>query len=272
MKTITIDTVQGVGDIFWAYQKLSPYYDLIHFKILVTSADPVQQRAVDFIKLLPKVGRVEFAMVPSEHYLQVVRMRPNLPLAHAHENYAVNNWLEGGTRLDVIDPDAEVEWGVQFKLDPALKFHGNGVCMYVSGSSRHYHDKFSPQQWADLYAGLHIKQPLVLVGAEYDRWMLDAVAAELQQRGIVYEMFIGQPAEQVIALLRDAQLMIGFQSGLNVIANNYGVPVLMVDFNHLRPMARSWCRPGVPFWGFVFEDGVDGILNGLREQGFWSEP
>lgn len=265
MNALTIDTVQGVGDIIWAYQKLAPYYDLINFKILVTSDDPVQERAKDFVRLLPKAGTVEFAVVPSEHYLSVARMRPTMPLLHAHENYAVNNWLEGGTRLDEIDSGAEVAWGVEFKVSPQRIRNGAYACLYVSGSSRHYHDKFSPEQWADLIVGLDLSMPLVLVGANYDHWMLNEVDAALLARGIVTEMhYVAEPAERVVRLLRDASLMIGFQSGLNVIANNYGVPVIMVDFNHLRQMARTWCRPGVPFAGFVFEDGVDHIVQGSR--------
>jgi hypothetical protein len=30
-KTITIRRVQGVGDVFWVYQKLSPLFDVINF-------------------------------------------------------------------------------------------------------------------------------------------------------------------------------------------------------------------------------------------------
>lgn len=271
LKILTIDTVQGIGDVFWAYQKLAPYCDLINFNILGSADLDVQRRAIPFIKLLPKAGTVKFKIVPGDDYEAAARCNKRIVDVMDGCIYAVNHPLENGIRLDQID-DGEVEWGVQFNVNPEPQFRGPGFpCMFVSGSSRHYHDKFSPEQWADLYVGLNLKLPPILVGAEYDNWMLELVSDELGKRGIEASTFIARPAEHVIRLLRDASLMIGFQSGLNVIANNYGVPVIMVDFNHLRSMAKTWCRPGVPFWGFVFEDGVDGIINGLQEQGFRSE-
>lgn len=262
LRILTIDTVQGVGDIFWVYQKLSPHCDLINFNLLITAPDPVQERAKPFIDLLPKVGAVVFKQVPGDEYVRAARCRPLIHETTDGCVYAVNNYLESGTRLDDIDGD--VEWAVQFNVSPLRVREGRYVCMYVSGSPRHYHDKFTPVDWAELFVKLNIPDDLVLVGAEYDRWMLDEVGAELTKRAVAFETCIAQPAETIIRLLRDARLMIGFQSGLNVIANNYGVPTIMVDFNHLRPMARTWCRPGTPFAGYVFEDGVNAVVEGSK--------
>lgn len=245
------------------YQKLSPYCDLINFNLLITTADPVQERAKPFIELLPKVGTVQFKVVPGEEYIRAAKCRPLISETKDGCVYAVNNYLENGTRLDEID--GLVEWGVPFNVSPLRVREGRYVCMYVSGSPRHYHDKFSPTDWAELFVKLNLPDDLVLVGAEYDRWMLDEVGMELTKRAVAFETCIARPAETIIRLLRDARLMIGFQSGLNVIANNYGVPTIMVDFNHLRAMARTWCRPDTPFCGYVFEDGVDAVVEGSKD-------
>lgn len=76
IKTITIKTVQGVGDVFWVYQKLSPYFDKINFIICVINLDcPVQKRVLPFLKLLPKVDNFKLELVTSEYYDSLAKQK-----------------------------------------------------------------------------------------------------------------------------------------------------------------------------------------------------
>lgn len=267
LRVVTVETVQGIGDAIWVYQKLAPHYDLINLVVLGTVDEPVQRRAEPFLRLLAKVGTVEFRVVPGHEYEAAARLRPNLPLLGDTVAYAVNNWLESGVRLDEIDGALPVQWGADFQVS-AERAAPEGYCVsFISGSSRHFHDKFTPQQWAQLLAGLDVPQPLVLVGAEYDRWIVNEVAQALAALGVSTQTAIDYPADFIVRLLRDARLMVGFQSGLNVIANSYGVPVIMIDFNHLRAMAQSWRRPDTWFRAYCFEDGVEHILADIKNTG-----
>jgi len=278
MKEVTLDVVQGIGDIFWVHQKMYPYFDRVNYNVLMTCEDETQRRSLKFLPLLPKCGEVKAKVVDGAFYNRVATWRfgilPILDNPSIVHQYAVNRPLEEGIRLEAIDIGAKVEWGVQWQVPDASAKEGDYLMLYVSGSSRHYHDKFSPEQWAMLYATMLKRHslahlPVVLIGASYDAWMQKSVLARLQQQGIQAEMVIDGAPDVSIRLLRDAKLLVGFQSGLNVIADNYDTPVIMVDFNHLKTMAHSWCKPGHVeanmFKEFVFSDGVDAIIQGADD-------
>ena len=148
-KSITIRTVQGIGDIFWVYQKLAPHFDVINLTILCVSMSTIQTRAREFCGMLPKVGAVTYQQVSSSAYHRVAQGR--FPLvdvlrrAPGPLDYAVNDPLEQGTNLRAIDPEYPIDEFVDMGL-PATAERGDYLCVYVSGTNRSP-SVWTPQKW-----------------------------------------------------------------------------------------------------------------------------
>src|SRR5262249_13934161 len=118
MKEVTLNVCQGVGDIFWVYQKFAPHVDVINFNIACLpdldrdDNKTVSLRATSFLKLLPQVEAVDFIIIPSEQYDRLANgYHSMIPLMAAMKegspgpfNYACNRPLEDGIRIEDIDP------------------------------------------------------------------------------------------------------------------------------------------------------------------------
>ena len=51
---ITIQVCQGIGDIFWVYQKFAPYFDKINFRCLNYSRQRNRNKIIELAHLLPQ--------------------------------------------------------------------------------------------------------------------------------------------------------------------------------------------------------------------------
>ena len=158
-RTVTINTVQGIGDIFWVYQKLAPYFDVINFTIFCVGLTAVQTRAKAFCKMLPKAGAVEYRQVQDPVYHQLARTRFQLVdvlTANGEVNYAVNAPLEIGIRLRDIDPGSRIEEFVDLGLPSQLQGTDH-LCVFVAGASGNA--VWNPQQWLTAIKKLAEKIP-----------------------------------------------------------------------------------------------------------------
>jgi len=158
-KSITVDTVQGVGDLVWVYQKLAPYFGKINLNILAVDNSELQMRAKKFIELLPKVGTINYKITSSEHYNKVAwthhKMGPILIDPNKIHEYAVNKPMEEGMRIDAIDPDTQVEWDLKFNV-PEPRFHaGNYIVLYISGSKNNM--SWDHNKWASFIVTMYLQ-------------------------------------------------------------------------------------------------------------------
>lgn len=291
---IIVNTVQGIGDIFWVYQKLSPYFDKISLNILCTRFDIVQQRSKSFAKLLPKVDSVSFTKVSSEAYDEVAKSNCKLDEVlsaydsfingeictakhrelgslligneHATINYAVNSPLERGIHLDKIDPDKLIEESVKLVGIPLHVKTEDYLCVFVAGAKN---DKlWTPKTWVKMIDGLMPKLGLtriVLVGAEWDVPVQSEIYEMLKDRYEVLNYVNEFDLPDTIDVIRRSRFFLAYQSGLSIIADNYDVPQLMIYFEHLAPMKYTWCKPANDtnkiFQAATFDESVDYILS-----------
>jgi hypothetical protein len=261
-KTLTLNVCQGVGDIFWVYQKFAPHVDRIHFRIChLDGGDPkIQNRAVEFLKLLPNVVDVGSMVVPPERYERLAHGRFDMrPILEGWRlgtkldwDYACNDALESGTRLDEIDPEIPIQETVPIRCDYApLAFEpGEYVAVYVSGSTKNNDVRkmgaWSVHDWFEfvrgLYARYKLDAPVILIGASYDRAAQDEMEGLLLSVGFRVAKYIDSCPGNVTYLLKNSRLFVGYQSGLNILADNLDVPQVMVYFDFLRNMQYAWCK------------------------------
>ncbi len=251
-REVTVLVPQGVGDIFWVYQKLSPYFDRINFEIATVEHNVVQMRAYHWVRLLPKAGRITFPIVTGDHYEKIVCMRPKVSdLLKDYENgrkrfdFSCNNFLENGTRLEDIDQSLPPEWNVQVKTEHIDLPFSDYLILYVSGSNKttmHWPDK----QWVDFtfdfYKKYDLKYPLVMIGASYDAATVSEMSEEIKKSGIPVKTYIDLPPGQVCHLIKNSLYFIGYQSGLNILTDNFDIPQFMLYFPRLKDMLYTWAK------------------------------
>jgi ADP-heptose:LPS heptosyltransferase len=248
MKEITINTVQGIGDIFWVYQKVAPYVDRINWRIWRVGDDSIQFRSQEFLHLLPKTANYSFPVVPVPQYhdLAAKTFPLDTVLKHPIVNYAVNRALEDGSDLYEMDPGYTVQRFVPMQIGKGdIEPRQPSLCLFVSGSRLEY--VWSVETWAlhtkTLLDVLGLKHVMV-IGAEWDNWAATDVTILLQRMGISVTNLCKQMSlATTIQLMRACKFFFGYQSGLSVIAENYNIPQLMVYFPFLRKMMYTWAKP-----------------------------
>lgn len=252
-KEITLNVVHGIGDIFWVYQKFAPHVDRINFNLMTTVSNDdsnhhFQTRAVPFVRLFPKVGDVGTVLVTPERYQSTMRGLFNMDdvLQRSVADYACNNALENGIRIEAIDPNYAIESVVQLPEDE-LQTPSKYIVVYVSKttmfSNAIEYGVWDVNKWVEFID--HIRGrcdlPIIMIGADYDKSALDSIKDKLGA-GSINELYIDLPARKVVNLLRKATYFIGHQSGLNIIADNLGTPQTMLYMKHYENMLYTWCR------------------------------
>ena len=249
---ITIKTVQGVGDVFWVYQKLYNHFDVINLIICVVDLNcPVQKRVLPFLKLLPKVNNFKLELVSSKYYDKLAKIKKTIPELlneWSHNNkhvieYAVNKWLEDGVRIDQIDSYSILDNVYLINKHVDIPYNTKEyITLYISGNK--ISQEWQPERYSKLihntFLKNNIKYPIILLGAEYDKKHLVIAGNELIKYGYEIYYLIDKPFEKVIYIIKNSKYFIGYQSGLSILADNYDVPQTMLYFNFLGDVMYSW--------------------------------
>jgi hypothetical protein len=248
MRSLTIRTIQGIGDLHWVYRKLAPHVDELHIRIGCLASTAIQQRAGDFAKLLPKVASCEFERMTPLHYERIASGRFDLRtvlergLAGEVMDYACNAPLETGIRIEDIDPGMEVECFVPLPLESELCEPDESLCVYIAGNKSSV--TWSAEQWADAIKLAWDREEfsrVVFVGASYDRQAQAEVRALLDLPTVDYcgELNLLQS----LGMIRASKLFFAYQSGLSILAEQYGVRQVMLYFWWLRKLRGTWSDP-----------------------------
>jgi hypothetical protein len=257
MDQITLNVPQGVGDIFWVYQKFSTYAKKINFNILCTAIDKVQERAKDWLTLLPKTGTVRMKLIPADYYQSVIsqhyKMDRIMPILEKgfEADYSANKPLEDGVRLEDIDPEYVVESPVDVRTDFCTLPYEKFMTLYVSGGTKKPDVQklagvWNMKYWYDFVLAFRSKYgltlPLVIVGANYDADVSNHLSAMLKVAKVENSVFIDSYPGNVAWILKHSKVFLGYQSGLSILADNFSTPQVMLYFPFLAKMMNTWCR------------------------------
>lgn len=289
MKKVKLNVCQGVGDIFWVYQKFAPHVDVIDLSISqVTGGEgKIGTRAIEFLKLLPKVREITTHTVSSQDYNTLAAGR--FPMGRILDavnsgatnsfDYACNRPLEEGVRIEDIDPLFSVETTTDIRCDeyPLPFASGDYVCMYVSGTTA---DRkivadlklWTVQTWVKFVSGFYkqynLRCPIVIIGASYDSNIMLQLNSALKSAGHKTAVFIDSLPANVTYILKNSKCFIGYQSGLNILADNLNTRQVMLYFPFLKKMLNTWCKAenllSGRFNASTFDMTPEQVLDGLR--------
>jgi hypothetical protein len=264
-KTHALITVpQGIGDIFWVYQKTAPYFDELSFRIF-TCGDArldIQRRSESIISYLPRVRRVTCEPVTisgASRFLQrKIELKEVLKRAKGREEarfaYAVHPWLESGVSLEDIDSGLQVIYDVPLPMERvAPLFPGVYLVLYVSGDTlRHYQHMdylWEPEQWVRFVErfcyvhGVGTELPVAVIGAHFDALVAHDLAAKLCSKGFTAFPLLGMSAPRLFYTLKNCRFFVGYQSGLSMLADNLDVNQVIVYFPCFTQIADTWVKP-----------------------------
>lgn len=274
-QTVAVTVPQGVGDIWWVHQKLHPHFPSLHYRVLDLGGQvsPIVRRAEPFVRTWPGVAGVSYhaaATLPAWFHARdpVDRVLAQVAEGRPDVGYSVNGWLEDGVPLEQLDArpvarDLPLPQAPLADLTP-----GRYVLAYASGDTvRHKHlgtRVYTPEQWVRLldrvyrHAGLGREYPLVLTGAAFDYPLMGLLATLLRKAGYRSRLACDHAPAAVYWLLANCWGFVGYQSGLNVLADNLGTRQLMLYFPSLKRMGDTWVHPArraTHFrWGYFDED------------------
>ena len=276
-RDVTLVVPQGIGDIFWCYQKLAPYFHEIKFRVPTSSmwSKDIQLRSAAWVQLFPKCTGVDFINQPynpNAEPMRVTDLLAEYDKGKREFEYAVNAPLERGVRLEEIDADSLIEWRVPVRLSrnplrqpPSEPY----IVIYLSGNTADAVSKgiWTVNDWVNFvtkfWVERNLRYPAVVIGAEYDRAIVEVLAKMIRKNGIREAVWIGADPENVLDLIQGARFFMGYQSGMGIMADNLGVPSLMMYFDWLDKMKYSWCQPGhalKKFYAACFKERPEAVL------------
>lgn len=271
MKKIKVNTVQGIGDLLWVYRKLAPLCDKIDFNILLISDNPIEKRSDAFLKTLEKCNDVTFTL-DNGQYRNLVAFKPKLRSLNDGDviNYAVNGWLESGVHIDDID-EFPVLWDLNLKSEDVIGLPEKYLLVYASGSSRHEQvSQLTTSAWAELIletAGLKGLTDVVFIGAAYDAWKFADIKKEISEKINCIDCFMD--IRKTMYVIQNAEFFIAYQSGLCMLAEEFGIPTLMIWFPHLQIMQNTWIRSknieDKLFIHCLFNEPIKTMLDRIKE-------
>jgi hypothetical protein len=222
----------------------------------------IQNRATDFLRLLPKVDNIIPRQVSSEEYDEIAHT--HFPIKYILDNfndgcqgpynYACNHPLEQGIRIEDIDPGYEYEETVNIRCEPCpLVFQpGEYVTAYAAGGTAQVAlnnmGVWTVDEWFDFiksfYDKYDLKAPLLLIGASYDKDVLLNLEYKLRKADFKVHTYIDAWSANVTYILKNSICFLGYQSGLNILADNLDTPQVMLYFPFLDKMLYTWCKKG----------------------------
>lgn len=257
----------GIGDCCWSLtkirdinDKLAPGSPIECYVVNRGIGNKLEDRALPFLERFPFIVRHGCKNI------KIYRLEGPLPYNHVQNgrvlylpdfttfpedeiDYLLNpvSHLENGNRLEEWLPEYQIDWKImnQFRFTESelaygrkLKdIHGEYVCFYFGPEAANTVDGqnrgpiWTPKDWGILGKILQEEKQLriVCVGADYDRsyWegYIEPVFASL---GLDYVDTLGDlPLPFTFQVLRYARFVVGYDSGINVIANYMGTPTVV---------------------------------------------
>jgi hypothetical protein len=250
--SVTCLTEQGVGDSFWTYQKIAPFYKEINFILGGGENNRLQRRAEGMLKLLPKVESVTFQVVDGQKYNEMAtakkKVKDFLDQGLDYYEYSVSQYYREGIRIEEIEPGMPLAWNVPLPTEKVDTFD-QYISLTASGLGTGTRpDVWSPQKYINLINLFKIKYgmpkdfPVVVLGASFDEWLVKVFASLLNRDKVPNQIFVDHPFKDVFYLLKNSTFFFGYQSGLNLLADNMNVPQLMIWFNELGRIPFTFAK------------------------------
>lgn len=257
-----LHVMPGIGDSGWMFQKLQGHFEAMD----ITVCDYGPRRSEDYLRLLG-CREISYSKKWTPDQLYRLALPHNVNLNKLDYNTAqhitVNGWLEQGNRIEDWHPEYPTKYLLDFNTSARDKLKALGylnqhkedeakrIVLYTSSAKNNKAVNFLDHaDWANIVISMRNlwgkDTVIILVGAEYDRdctnklsrWM----ATTTQIRCI---NAVGCDIGCTIELMKNADGVVSYPSGIGITASFVGTPCLMWMFPSIRKMHYTWIDPEV---------------------------
>ncbi len=233
---------QGIGDLMWIYCKLVGVGK--EFDIVIPTAgskkivgggkqELVFKRAHSIADIAPKIKSVQHINVSFWCDSMAYEISPSTLWLQA------NSWLEDGKRLENLWPALSTDFSPSLDI-PDSDFSYD-VIFYTSSTKGNIQwDGWQPAQWEELSYYLGKDCSIGVVGAEWDREYLEILRMELGDNA---QFHIGVPLPEVLGMIKNTKILVGFPSGIPILSTILTVPTVMFYPDVLKDMPGTWVSP-----------------------------
>jgi ADP-heptose:LPS heptosyltransferase len=184
--------------------------------------------------------------------------------------------LEDGIRLEDIDTGSLVEWSVPVSIHECPIAYQDYICLYVSGSTKNPDLMKKKIVWNEatwfhfiklFYEKHKLTYPICMIGASYDKDVVLSLQERLNGNGVAASSYIDSYPANVLHIIKKSKLFIGYQSGLNILADNIDTPQLMLYFHFLEKMQYTWCKKeniGTKFQANLFSKSPEEVVESFK--------
>lgn len=301
-KETIIGMPPGIGDLHWIMAKLESFKeknDIQNIKVIMNLGRRVSENfhdcSLEYLDLIPFVNSAESTMdsIDFEYALDGGSGTPLLyNLSGCDYLIEFNSQLENGVFLKNILPEYDTNFDYPifepqksriFANEIKKSVGGKLVLLYTSGVGANeawVKELWTPRDWAEFAWKIHAETKCrpIIIGARWDSEYAERVLAYDHDR-IILDLTGKTSVAHLFALLREANIVIGFQCGVIMTATKFRTPV--VGFWPIKSKAnpkgifkRSFTRTWLPPWaddvGFLpygwGDKGVstDGIFEAIR--------
>lgn len=258
-KPLHIFTHPGIGDISWVYSKFAH----LDRGISVTIAEDSKHRRSDpFVKMLPNIKSSRYGVGMQDY----VRLKQTWNATYEEILEAesegkqlfisANNWVDSGNRLEGWIPDLPTDFHYQINTtkehkDSAKEFLPGGamyLCFHTASvEGMRIWNTWGPGEWLDFLGCIRASMRHVvfaMIGARWDRNMAEALlplmkALKADVVDLVGKLDLGTSFE----VMKRSRYMVGFASGMTIVANVLRKPCLMLYPDSLPKLMYSWPCP-----------------------------
>lgn len=276
IKEVSVGLPPGIGDMHWVLTALESFKEksCIDRLNVILNLGPGHGYSKEFLALVPFVDSAESSPTQLPFKFSIIGGE-GTPLQQSSDgaDYIMefNSCLEHGIKLKDILPEYDVDFNYPIEYPATSKRFAEGVkkeaggklylfyASSVAGNKNWTHGKWSPEHWVKLadkiYGATGCRT--VLIGAEWDKSYSDIVM-KLDKKNRIHNLCGKTSVVQALALIREANAMVSFLSGLVIIATRFKTPT--VSFWPTKEMAPAWHDPK------VFKESW--VPPNAREQGY----
>lgn len=278
LKEITVGVPPGIGDIHWIVTILESFKEkncIDKLKVVANlAAKPDHSYTLEYLKLIPFIdsaGRIDqhipfkFAIIGGDGTI----MQKN----KAGCDYIIefNSPLENYIDLKDVLPDYDVDFNYPIAYPPETKAFAEDLKKKVGGklyliytssieSNVRWADDWSIGNWLDLATKIYDSTGChpVLIGADWDKDYVQLLL-EADTKKIIYNLTAKLELPYTLALIREANFLVGFLSGLTMMAVRFGTPIVsfwmvkgITKNGHInKGFMRTWTPPDADEKGYM---------------------
>jgi len=259
LKMVSVGLPPGIGDMHWVLTKLESFKEkngIDELKIHI-DRNPSLNYSREFLKLVPFIDDVDDGQKRLPFRFSIAG-GDGIPLQRNVNGVdyliEINSRLEQGVRIENVLPEYKVNFNYPIKnpreaksfAQTIKKGMGGKLFLFyassVGGNKNWCKNTWQPKDWVKLANLIYskTKKRTLLMGAQWDA-AYSAMVKSVDAKNTI-QNFVGKTSiAEALALLREANFMVGFLSGLVILATRFKIPC--VSFWPTLKQAPHWINP-----------------------------